>query len=264
MSTAATPQRAGGRGFWRLTLLHARFQFLETIRIPIAAIGNSMFPALLLLFFVVPQRQVADDPGVATTTVAQLALFAVMSTCLFTFGVGIAEDRALPFDQYVRTLPAGPWPRMAGRIVNGAVLAMLGLLPLLLIGWLFTAATLPFGRLMAAAGVILCVALPFLLLGMAIRFSMSAKASMAVAPAVLFSLAFAGGLSPLSPPERFPTWLDAISRGTPSRAGRDLLVEATTGVHGYGYALAVLVGWAAVFAVVCVAAYRNDEGRRFR
>ena len=83
----------------RLTGLHARYQFTETIRIPIAVIGTTLFPSLSLLFFVVPQP-FAQDPGAATTATAQLAVFAVMSVCLFTYGVGVAEDRALPWDGY--------------------------------------------------------------------------------------------------------------------------------------------------------------------
>ena len=50
------------RPFWALAVVHARFQFLETVRIPIAVIGNLLFPSLALLFFVIPQRAVADDP----------------------------------------------------------------------------------------------------------------------------------------------------------------------------------------------------------
>jgi len=37
----------------QLALVHARFQFLETVRVPIAVIGNTVFPPLILLFFVV-------------------------------------------------------------------------------------------------------------------------------------------------------------------------------------------------------------------
>ena len=44
---------------------------------------------------------------------------------------------------------------------------------------------------------------------------------------LLFPLAFGGGL--FIPPEGFPVWLDAVSRGLPTRAGRDLVVAGTTG-----------------------------------
>jgi ABC-2 type transport system permease protein len=80
----------------RLTGLHTRYQFTETIRVPIAVISTTLFPALSLLFFVVPQP-FAQDPQAATASAAQLAVFAVMSVCLFTYGVGVAEDRALPW-----------------------------------------------------------------------------------------------------------------------------------------------------------------------
>ena len=257
MSTATlTP-----RPFWTLAVLHARFQFLETIRIPIAVIGNLLFPSLALLFFVIPQRAVADDPGIATAAVAQLGVFAVMSTCLFSFGVGVSEDRALPFDPYLRTLPAGAGPRLVGRVLNGVLWSYLALVPLVLLGALATAATVTPAQALAAIVMVPAVAVPFLLLGLAIGYRLSSKAAIAVVQATLFPLAFAGGL--FLPPEAFPAWLDAISKLLPSRAARDLAVQAVTGYPAYGYALLVLLAWTVLFAALAVTAYRRDEGRRF-
>ena len=265
--TAASPPRTRGQqlariGVGRLVLLHSRYQFLETVRVPIAGIGNMLFPALAMFFFVVPQREVAGDPELATGAVGQLAMFAVMSTCLFTYGLGVAEDRQQPFDPYLRTLPAGAGPRLAGRVLNGGIFTLFGLAPLILIGWLLTAATVTAGQLAAGIGVILAVAVPFLLLGMGIGYSISAKAALAVLQVVLFPLAFAGGL--FLPLQAFPTWLDSLSQALPSRAGRDLLIQALTGEPAYALALPVLAGWAALFAALTVWAYRRDEGRRFR
>ncbi|WP_127573882.1 ABC transporter permease [Georgenia faecalis] len=260
MSTTLTP--APRPGFARLTLLHGRSQFLETVRIPVAVIGNMVFPALALVFFVVPNAEVAQDPLGATTAVAQLALFSVMSTCLFTFGSGVAEDRALPFDPYVRTLPAGPGPRIAGRLLNGSAFALLGLAPVVVVGALLTAARPGLADLAAGVGVLVLTAVPFALLGMTIGYACSAKAAIAVVQVTLFPLAFAGGL--FMPPFLFPGWLDSLSMALPSRAARDLVVQATTGEAGYAGALPVLLGWTALLALACVATYRRDEGRRFR
>lgn len=246
----------------RLTLLHGRAQFLESVRIPIAVIGTMMFPALALLFFVVPNQAVSQDDVGATMAVVQLALFAVMSTCLFTFGSGVAEDRALPFDPYLRTLPAGPGPRIAGRLLNGGAFALLGLAPVVLVGWLLTAARPSLGQLAAGVGVLALATVPFALLGMAIGYACSAKAAIAVVQVTLFPLAFAGGL--FFPPFLFPGWLDALSMALPSRAARDLVVQASAGEAAYAGALPVLLAWTVVFALLCAAAYRRDEGRRFR
>jgi ABC-2 type transport system permease protein len=249
------------RPFWALAVLHARFQFLETIRIPIAVLGNLLFPSLALLFFVIPQRSVADDPGIATAAVAQLGVFAVMSTCLFSFGVGVSEDRAMPFDPFLRTLPAGAGPRLVGRVLNGVLWSYLALVPLVLLGAFLTAATVTPTQALAAVVLVPAVAVPFLLLGLAIGYRLSSKAAIAVVQATLFPLAFAGGL--FLPPEAFPGWLDTLSRFLPSRAARDLAVQAVTGYSAYAGAVVVILAWTAVFAALAVTAYRRDEGRRF-
>lgn len=242
-----------------LSVLHARAQLVETSRVPIAVVGTGAFPALSLLFFVVPQPFAQVQVG-ATAATAQTSLFAVMSVCLFTYGVGVAEDRALPWDSYLRTLPVGPAPRLAGRLLNGLCFALLELLPMLLISATLTAALHPLDRLALALGAMLA-GLPLLGIGLTIGYALSTKAALAVAQVLLLPLAFGGGL--FLPPEQFPSWLDASSTALPTRAGRDLLVGATTGAPVSPVALLVLAGWTITAFVLAGWAYRQDEGRRF-
>lgn len=264
-STARPSVPASGRATVspvRLAWLHLRYQFLETVRIPMAVIGNAVFPALAMAFFVVPQPEVAGNPVFATMAVAGLGLFAVCSASLFTYGLGVAEDRALPFDPFVRSLPAGPGPRMVARVGNGAIFSLVGLLPLIAVAWLFTDAAVTAAELVAGVGMILVTSVPFVLLGMGVGYSLTAKAALPVVQVILFPLAFAGGL--FLPPVMFPAWMDTLSQATPTRAGRDLLVQALTGEPAHAGAWPVLLGWTVLFAALAAWAYRRDEGRRFR
>jgi ABC-2 type transport system permease protein len=245
-----------------LVLLHTRYVAVETLRVPIAVVGTVMFPLLSFLFFVVPFREVSGDPAAATAAASQLALFAVFSVCLFTFGVGVAEDRSSPWEPYVRTLPVGAGPRILARLLNGVLFALLGLVPLLLAAALLTEATVTPVRAVLAAAALAVAGTPLLLMGVAVGYSLPVKAAVPVAQLLLFPLAFGGGL--FIPPEAFPVWLDAASRALPTRAGRDLLIAATTDAGLPATALPVLAGWALVAAAVAVWAYRRDEGRRFR
>lgn len=264
--TAATPALTSGRTTavtpLRLAVAHARYGFLETVRVPIAVVGTALFPALALIFFVVPQEAVAGDPLIAAGATAQLAVFSVMSTAVFTHGIGVAEDRALPFDAFLRTLPAGPGPRIAGRVLTGTAFSALGVLPLLLVGATLTEASVPVGRLLLSLVLLVVVSTPFLLIGLSIGYGLSAKAATAVAQVVVFPLAFAGGM--FAPPESFPAWLDGVSQTLPSRAARDVVVSVVVGETPPASALVVLVAWTAAFAALAAVVYRRDEGRRFR
>ncbi len=245
-----------------LVMIHTRFQFLETIRIPIAVIGTMMFPALALLFFVVPQEAVAGDPVAATAAAGQLSLFAVVSVCLFQFGAGVAEDRSSAWDPYVRTLPAGVTPRMAGRVLNGILFALLGMLPVVAVAALLTSAAVTPVRFVLGTLALVVAALPFLGMGLAIGYSLTVKGAVPVAQVVLFPMAFAGGL--FLPPDSFPGWLDVISQLLPTRAGRDLVVPLLTGADVALRAVIVLAAWTVLAGALATWAYRRDEGRRFR
>ncbi|MFC4585889.1 ABC transporter permease [Sphaerisporangium corydalis] len=240
-------------------LTHVKYQLLETIRVPVAMIGNIFFPSASMLFFVVPFA--GDDPGASTYATGSMMTFAVMSSCLFTYGVGVSEDRAQPWDPYLRTLPAGPVPRFAGRLVTGLALMGLALLPVLLIAVLLTeATTTPLGLLLGFAA-LFAGAVPFTFLGLLIGYSLPSKAAIAVAQITFFPLAFGGGL--ITPPGSTPAFIEAIAPYLPTRGAVELVWAATTGFTPQVTSLVMLAVWTVVTGAFAVWAYRRDEGRRF-
>lgn len=242
-----------------LVLTNVRFQLLETIRVPVAVIGALFFPAASMLFFVVPFA--GGEPVGATFATAAMVTFAVMTSNLFGYGIGVAEDRAQPWDAFARTLPAGPFPRFAGRIGTGLVMTFTSLLPVVLIAAFLTEATTTPLRLLLAAGTVVVVAVPFTLMGLAIGYSMPMKAALAVVQLVFFPLAFGGGL--LSAPGQAPGWVEAIAPFLPTRGAVELMWASVGDFRPNPVSLVMLGGWTVAMAAVAAWAYRRDEGRRF-
>ncbi|WP_411698875.1 ABC transporter permease [Conyzicola sp.] len=245
-----------------LTLLHAKYSLLETMRVPVAVIGTIVFPALALLFFVVPQSAVAQNEQYATEAVISMGVFAVMVGSLFSFGLGIAENREKPWDPYLRTLPAPGIARVLAHILSTGLMSIVALVPLVIIGRLLTEARATPLELLAGLLAIIVAALPFMLMGICIGYALSTKAAIAVIQIVFFTLAFAGGL--FLPPVLFPDWLNAISQFLPSRQARDFVVWAVQGGEIAPLTWLGLLGWIALLLALALVLFRRDEGRRFR
>ncbi|KAB2339983.1 ABC transporter permease [Actinomadura rudentiformis] len=242
-----------------LVATHAKYQFLETARIPIAVIGNVFFPVAVMVFFVVPFTR--DDPAEATQAAASVVTFALMMSFLFQYGVGVAEDRAQPWDAYTRTLPAGPWPRFAGRILCGFAFMAMSLLSVVIVAAVATPATLSPGELAATLGALVVAAVPFVLLGLAIGYSLPGKAALALTQIVFFPLAFGGGL--LGPPGEAPEFVETVAPYLPTRGAVELVWAAVGDYRINPTAMVMLGVWIAATGALAVWAYRRDEGRRF-
>ncbi|MEU0152966.1 ABC transporter permease [Micromonospora fulviviridis] len=242
-----------------LALVHARYQLLEIVRIPVAVVGSAFFPAAAMLFFVVPFA--GDDAVGATYATAAMVTFAVMSANIFQYGVGVAEDRDQPWNPYTRTLPAGPAPRLAGRILAGLVLTYLSMIPVVLIAAVATAARVTAAQFLLGLAAVAVISVPFTLLGMAIGYSLPSKAAIVVAQVVFFPLAFGGGL--LSGPDDAPGFIKAVAPYLPTRGAVELIWAAVTDWWPDPRAMVMLVVWVVVLAAVAGWAYRRDEGRRF-
>lgn len=246
----------------QLTLLHAKYNLIETARIPIALIGSLAFPALALLFFVVPQRTVADDPVFATQAVISLSVFAVMSNALFSFGLNISEAREKPWDPYLRTLPAPGVARVLAHVFSTGAMGLAAIIPVIVIGGLATAAEAPLGNVLAGFAALAVSGLPFMFIGICIGYSMPSKAAIAVVQVVMFALAFIGGL--FLPPFLFADWLNTISMFTPSRQARELVIWAVQGGALEPWVWLGVIAWTVVTFALALLLFRRDEGRRYR
>lgn len=242
--------------------LHAKYNLLETLRIPIALIGTFVFPALSLLFFVVPQRSVAEDPVFATQAVISLSVFAVMANQLFSYGIGIAEDREKPWYPYLRTLPAPPLSRVFGMVIATGVFGIAAIIPVVVIGALLTEAEATMGGILLGFLALIISALPFAFIGISIGYTMPSKAAIAVVQVVMFGLAFAGGL--FLPPFLFADWLDTLSKFLPSRQARELVIWAVQGGELEPWVWIGVVAWIAITLALALFLFRRDEGRRYR
>lgn len=242
-----------------LALVHAKYQFLESVRVPIAVISTVFFPTASMIFFVVPFT--GDNADAATLATGSMVTFATMVTCLFQYGAGVAEDRAQPWDPYTRTLPAGPAPRFAGRLLNSLAFMAIAVIPVVVVAALWTDATATAGQLAAGLGAILVAAVPFTLLGLAIGYSLPTKAAIAVTNVVFFPLAFGGGL--LGNPREMPGFVDAIAPFLPTRGAAELVWAAVGDFTPDPLALIMLGVWIVGCAILARWAYRRDEGRRF-
>lgn len=261
---ATTPAAAAARTVPALPLyaMHVRMLVIETLRVPIAVIGTMAFPALSLLFFVVPNRGVAENPELATEAVTGLAVFAVMVSALFNLGLTIAENREKPWDPYLRSLPLPAAVRISAQLTATAVFSLLSIVPVLIVGALATEASVSAVGLVVGLVVLALTSIPFLLLGASIGYAFSSKAAIAIIQVGMFGFAFGGGL--FFPPQFFPDWLETLSRFFPSRHARELTLAAVNGVAPELWMLAGALLWTLATAALALWLYRRDEGRRYR
>lgn len=242
-----------------LILAHTRYQLIEQIRVPIGLVASAFFPAASMLAFVVPTA--GDDPVVATQATGSMMLVGAMSAALIGLAISVAQDREQPWNPYLRTLPAGPLPRFAGRILTTAGIMLIAVVPVLLIAGLFTSATITVPNLLIGLGALLTGAVPFMLLGLFLGFLLPSKAAIAVSQVTFFPFAILGGL--MMPIQFMPDFVQTVSLYLPSRGAGELMWWATTGLAPNGVALVMLAVWTALAAAAAVWAYRRDEGRRF-
>jgi ABC-2 type transport system permease protein len=242
-----------------LILAHTRYQALEQIRVPIGLVASTFFPAAAMLAFVVPFA--GDDPVGATTATGSMMLIGAISSALIGLSITTAQDRELPWNPYLRTLPAGPFPRFAGRILTAMGMMLVAAIPVLVIAALLTKAAITPARLALGLVTVLGTSIPFMLMGLFLGLSLSGKAAIGVSQVLYFPLAFLGGL--FMPPQIMPGFVQAISAYTPTRGAGELIWAVTTGSTPQTLAVVMLGVWTVVAALAAAWAYRRDEGRRF-
>jgi ABC-2 type transport system permease protein len=240
----------------RLALRHARAMTVELLRYPAYLVPTLILPSVFFLFFMSPAPR--HD---ASVRMATFAGFAVIGVAFFQFGVGIAIDRASPWETYLRTLPVGPSVRLAARLLSATVFAGAAAMSLVVTAVTTTGVSLPASRWAGLAAALLAGVVPFAFLGIALGYWAPARGALPIANLLYLVMSYVGGLWIL--PSRLPAAVEAISRFLPTRALSDGLAATTRGAPVAWGSWGALAAFAALFAGVAIAGYRRDEGRRF-
>jgi ABC-2 type transport system permease protein len=211
---------------------------------------------MFFLFFVAPR---ADDDGV---DLAYYAGFAVLGIAFFQFGVGIAAERASPWQLFLRTLPVSAGVRFAARTTSALAFALGSAALLVVVALVTTRVTLTASQWLAFAGALLAGGVPFSLLGIAIGYWTTPRGALPVANLLFLGLAYLGGL--LGGARELPPELGDLPRVLPSRLWGELLA-ASVGLGSWRpLDVLGLAAYATLFAALAAWGYRRDEGERFR
>jgi len=238
-----------------LALAHARWMTVELLRHPAYVVPTLAFPTVFFVFF-------AGSKIDADLRMATFAGFAAIGVAFFQFGVGIATERASPWERYLRTLPISAWSRLLSRTLSAALFAMGAAGVLIAVAVAGTPVVLSAGRWAELVAVLVAGTAPFALLGIALGYWAPARGALPIANLLYLGLSYAGGL--WFPPEHLPALVARISPLLPTRSLADVLAAPATGSTMPWGSCAALAGYSLLFAGFALMGYRRDEGIHFR
>lgn len=242
-----------------LALTYTKHQLVETLRTPVSFLTITLTPLAVLIFFLVPNF--GDDSAAMTGGTATMVVFATLLACVGQFSSTVAALRESPWGAYLRTLPGGLTPQVVSNLVTGMVVVVAAVVPIVLVAALFTSATAPPARVAAAVAALLVVVVTFTVMGLAIGYTMSLRATMLVNSIGILALAVGGGMffDPADP----PALIEAVAPFVPTRGATDLVLAALTDHPLRALPLIMLAVWTIALSALTVWGYRRDEGRRF-
>jgi len=235
-------------------------ELLKTVRIPIFAVSTIAFPLMFYLIFGATfGRQEAGPVNVATYMLATYGAFGVIGAALFSFGVGLAVERAQGWMRLKRASPMPGSVTVLAKLATALAFAAAVVAALMLAGVTVGDARLSLGTTAALMGVLLLGALPFCVLGQAFGYALGPNSAPVVVNLVYIPMSFASGL--WMPIEQLPGFLQSIAPYLPAYHLGQLALSvfgAHAGGDPTGHALALVVtGLVAGFAAVV--AYRRSS-----
>ncbi len=248
----------------RMVWKQCRAQGKLLLRQPGVGVVALLLPAMLYVLFALPTARGTYAPGVSIGAymLASLGAYGVGLSMVLSFGVTVAIDRGQKNDLLMRAGPMPPAVDMGSRAAVAIVFAALTLVLLFAIAFVSGVRLSPTSWLSLML-VLILGSLPLLGLSFAIAYLTGPNAAAAVLNMLYMILAFASGM--LVPLNQLPSFVQTGAAYLPTyhyaRLGWAAVGVPTENVVT---SLAWLAGYAALFVMVALRAYRRDASRRFR
>lgn len=250
---------------WTSLALETRYELIKLARLPIFAGMTLGFPVAFYLMFGVFLSGSAATGGrsIALPLLGTYGAFGIIGAALFSFGVGVAVERAQGWLLVKRATPMRPLVYVLGKVGASMTFCALIVLALALCAVLLAGVRLAAGQWAALSLVLVLGSIPFCALGLAIGFVAGPNSAPGVVNLIHLPAAFAGGL--WLPMEMLPSGVQAVGKWLP-QAHLAQLALITVGQQRDPQALwnvTMLGVWTVIAVVAAVAAFRRDEGRLY-
>jgi ABC-2 type transport system permease protein len=241
-----------------IALAHFKEQTLQHLRSPGYLLPTLAMPGLFYFLFEGPDTDVA----LVTFLMASYAMWAILGVAFFQFGTGIAEQRAMPWERYLRTLPLSAGHRLAGRVLSAALFAAAAAAVVIVEAHLINPVSVAAGRWLPWLGALLAGGVVVAVGGIAMGYWASPRAATPLATLAWLLGAYLGGL--WATPAELPSWAAEVSPYLPTRLWGEVTWAAVQGQAASLGDWLGLAAWAVGFAVLALWGYRRDEGASYR
>lgn len=186
-------------------------EILKAIRAPEFILPTLFMPCAFYTLFGVVLSNLGSD---ATYLLATYGVFAVMGPSIFGFGVGVATERERGWLQLKRAVPAPAYGYISAKLMTTLLFVMLALMPIYLIAGFAGGVELARATWFTLFGIHLLAAIPFVLIGLSLGFTLGSGGAVAISNIVFLGLAILGGL--WFPVFAFPSVMQTMATFTPS------------------------------------------------
>ena len=259
LTTAVPAQAAPARMFAALFRAEVR----KLLRNRAFLIPSLLLPIMFFALFALPNLNGRLGGAAAGAyLVVSYAAYSLVSTALFAFGVATATERASGWMRQLRITPASPAAYFASRIAASLLMGLCSVLLLLLFARVAGGVSIPAGPLALVLFRLLVGMVPFALLGLALGLGLGPAGAAPTANLINIPLMFASGI--FYPLDVAPKFIQTLAPYLPAyhygQLGWTAIGAAPAGSQATHWL--VLAGYSALFAALCLWAYRRDEARR--
>jgi len=248
----------------RILWIESKTEFVKLLRLPAYSVATLAFPLMFYLVFGAAYgRFEAQGIDMATYLVATFGAGGVLSASLFSFGAGVASERAQGWMLLKRVSPMPPVAYFFAKTVMAMVFAVLVIALITLLGMLTQGVRIEALAWLQMLGTLLTGVFPFAALGLAFGYLFGPNSAPVVLNLIYTPMAFASGL--WIPISTLPDFVQKAAPFLPSYHFAQLAL-GTVGAAPRGDApwhVLVLAIFTVLFLSVAVWAYLRDEGRTY-
>lgn len=265
MRTRALPLAPWGVAPMGPMLWHqTRAEFLKLWRNPGFSIASLALPVLFFAFFGLPNlHDTVAGVSAGPYIVASYGAYGVISVMLFSFGVGVAQERGQRLNVLMRATPLRPTVYLLAKVITALIFALVMMLLLFTFAALAGGVRMEGGRWLTLISRLLLGGLPFIALGFAVGYLASPNAAAPIIQLIFLPLSFASGL--FLPTSMLPPFVQQLAPYLPTNRLGQLAWDAVGAQthNALGSNMVWLGGFGLVFAVLAVGAYRREEKHTF-